>query len=117
MTLRRRGITKGSVRICTGRAPLLETLMAETLTREQLYELVWTQPLKVLSTRFGVSDVTVKKCCAKSDIPTPDRGYWAKKEAGKHVIRTTLPLPTPGMSEDVVVAGGRQIPVSAMEQR
>jgi hypothetical protein len=91
--------------------------MAETLTREQLYELVWTQPLKVLSTRFGVSDVTVKKCCAKSDIPTPDRGYWAKKEAGKHVIRTTLPLRTPGMSEDVVVAGGRQILVSAMEQR
>jgi hypothetical protein len=82
--------------------------MAETLTREQLYELVWTQPLKALSTRFGVSDVTLKKCCAKSDIPTPDRGYWAKKEAGKRVIKAALPLRPPGMSEDVLIAGGRQ---------
>jgi len=77
--------------------------MAERLSREQLYELVWTQPLKVLSALRHI------RCnlCAKSDIPTPDRGYWAKKEAGRHVIKATLPLRRPGMSGDILVAGGR----------
>ena len=31
------------------------------LTREALYELVWSEPMQVLGPRFGVSDVGLKK--------------------------------------------------------
>jgi hypothetical protein len=39
--------------------------------------------LKTLCSRFGISDVALKKTSARSEIPTPERGYWAKKDAGK----------------------------------
>jgi len=57
--------------------------MAERLSRKTLYDLVWSEPMKTLSARFGISDVALKKTCARAGIPTPDRGYWAKKDAGK----------------------------------
>jgi len=61
--------------------------MAERFSRETLYDFVWSEPMKVLSTRFGLSDVALKKTCERAGIPTPDRGYWAKKEAGKKTLQ------------------------------
>jgi len=80
--------------------------MAQTLSRQVLYDLVWSTPLKQLCERFGISDVALKKTCAKADIPTPERGYWARKEAGKKVQQIALPPRAPGMDDDVVVGGG-----------
>jgi hypothetical protein len=57
--------------------------MAERLSRKCIFELVWSEPMKNLAVRFGISDVALKKICARAAIPTPDRGYWARKEAGK----------------------------------
>jgi hypothetical protein len=71
--------------------------MAQTLSRQVLYELVWSTPLKQLCERFGISDVALKKTCAKADISTPERGYWARKEAGKNVQQIVLPRRAPGM--------------------
>lgn len=80
--------------------------MAKQLSRAELYALVWSEPMKILSARFGVSDVTLKKTCARAEIPTPDRGYWAKKEAGKNPIQQALPERPPGMGDEVIVGGG-----------
>ena len=55
--------------------------------------------------RYGISDVAFKKKCAKAGIPTPDRGYWAKKQAGKPTTRNPLPKRSPGQNDDVVVSG------------
>lgn len=74
-----------------------------TLTREALYELVWTSPTRVVAEKFGVSDVWLKKVCAKAGIPTPDRGYWAKAAAGKPIVKARLPLREPGMPNEVVI--------------
>jgi len=52
---------------------------------------------------YGVSDVWLKKICAKANIPTPDGGYWAKLAAGKAVVRARLPLRDPGMPDVVSV--------------
>lgn len=82
--------------------------MTETLARDELYDLVWTTPLRLLAPRFGVSDVALRKACQKASIPTPDRGYWAKLEAGKPVVKAALPLRPPGMAQDVPVGGGGQ---------
>jgi hypothetical protein len=62
-----------------------------TFTREQLYELVWQHPLLQLAQRYAMSDVGLSKLCARHDIPTPPRGYWAKIQAGTKPSRTRLP--------------------------
>lgn len=80
--------------------------MSERLSRKQLYDLVWSEPMRTLSARFGISDVGLKKTCAKAAVPTPDRGYWAKKEAGKTTFQIALQQRAPGMGDEVLVAGG-----------
>lgn len=68
-----------------------EVQAATTLTREELYELVWTEPMQTIAARFGISDVALKKRCVRMRIPTPHRGYWAKKAVGKSARRPVLP--------------------------
>lgn len=80
--------------------------MAKRFCRQELYDLVWTTPMKTLAAQLGISDVGLKKTCARANIPTPDRGYWAKREAGKPTVQIALPRRAPGMSDKVVVAGG-----------
>ena len=80
--------------------------MAKQVSRAELYALVWSEPMKSVATRFGISDVALKKTCARAEIPTPDRGYWAKKEAGKCLVQAALPERPSGMADEVIVAGG-----------
>jgi integrase len=62
-----------------------------TFTREALYKLVWSEPTRTLSKRFGISDVGLAKVCRRANIPTPDRGYWARVTAGQECEKTHLP--------------------------
>jgi hypothetical protein len=56
-----------------------------------------------LSARFGIFDVVLKKTCVRAGIPTPDRGYWAKKDAGKKTIQAAFPTRPPGMDDQVSI--------------
>lgn len=67
------------------------------LTRKELYELVWSEPIKNVAPRFAISDVALSKICRKHDIPRPPRGYWAKLTAGKPVTQVPLPKRRLGM--------------------
>lgn len=73
------------------------------LSRQELYDLVWAEPTRTVAASYGVSDVWLKKVCAGANVPTPDRGYWAKLAAGKAVVKARLPLRDPGMSDTVSV--------------
>ena len=66
------------------------------LTREELYELVWTVPMQRLAERYGISDVALAKTCRKLVIPVPPRGYWRRTETGRVPARPPLPRPRPG---------------------
>jgi hypothetical protein len=81
--------------------------MSHKFTRLELYELVWSEPLRRLAQRFGISDVAIAKRCRKSNIPLPGKGYWAKKEAGKQVFQPALPPRGLGQS-DLVIIGGKE---------
>lgn len=59
--------------------------------REKLYQEVWAKPVTEVAKQYKVSDVAIHKVCKSLDIPTPDRGYWAKIKAGKPVKQTPLP--------------------------
>jgi hypothetical protein len=69
--------------------------MSLVLTRKQLYERVWSEPLRRLSKEFGLSDVGLAKTCRRHAIPVPPRGYWAKKQAGRKVRQTPLSANAP----------------------
>jgi hypothetical protein len=54
-----------------------------TLSREDLYELVWSKPMTELAQDFGLSDVALAKRCRKVGVPILGRGYWARVAAGQ----------------------------------
>lgn len=65
--------------------------MSVTLTRQELYDRVWTEPVEKVAKEYGLSDVGLGKACRRHDIPVPPRGYWARKAAGQKLRRPPLP--------------------------
>lgn len=61
------------------------------LSRKELYEKVWTTPMRTLAPTFGLSDVGLKKLCKRHNVPTPPVGHWAKKVFGKAEPQPPLP--------------------------
>lgn len=92
--------------------------------RERLFQEVWDEPAETVAKRYGVSGAALAKWCTKLEIPRPQRGYWAKRAAGKQVpIPPLLPpinkslsrhvrgyaiqwTDTDGMSDELLVDGG-----------
>src|SRR6185295_10846892 len=69
----------------------------EPLTREQLFELVWTEPMLRIGERFRVSSSYMARVCTDLRVPRPPRGYWAQREFGKAPTeRPSLPPARPG---------------------
>ena len=66
-------------------------LSPEKITREELYEAVWSEPIHQLSKALGISDVGLAKVCRKLNVPVPGRGYWAKSRATRKLLRVSLP--------------------------
>jgi hypothetical protein len=60
------------------------------LSREALYELVWSKPMTAIAEDFGVSSVAFAKNCEKLDVPRPPRGYWQKLAQGLRPERASL---------------------------
>ena len=83
------------------------------LTREDLYDKVWAEPMRTLARHYGLSDVGLAKTCKRLRVPVPGRGYWAKKAAGHTLKPKPLPpLPlSPVASDREVTLGYSPIPV------
>lgn len=78
-----------------------------TLSRQALYERVWSQPLSTVARELALSSNGLSKICDRLMIPYPGRGYWAKAMAGRAPERPPLP-PTPeGVEEQIVIGGAR----------
>ncbi len=52
------------------------------LKREELYKMVWSEPVSKLARGYGLSDRGLGKICARLEIPVPGRGYWQMKKKG-----------------------------------
>lgn len=61
------------------------------LTREELYEMIWSEAMTKIAARLQLSDVALKKRCIKHCIPVPGRGFWRKVETGTRPKRIALP--------------------------
>lgn len=62
-------------------------------TREELYELAWSEPIARSAAKLGISDVALAKRCRREGVPLPPRGYWARLAAGQTIARPPLPPP------------------------
>ncbi|HLX91700.1 MAG TPA: hypothetical protein VKR32_08455 [Puia sp.] len=63
----------------------------EILTRENLYDLVWSTPISKLSKEYPVADSRLRTICKDLNIPLPDIGYRQKILHGKEVFKPPLP--------------------------
>lgn len=66
------------------------------ISREELYELVWSKPMTKIAEQFDVSSSYMGRVCAILNVPRPERGYWAKQAVGKAPTRVPLPDAQPG---------------------
>jgi hypothetical protein len=76
---------------------------SHTFTRQELYELVWSEPMTKLGARFGISGNGLKKACKRANIPVPPQGYWNKLQAGHVVTKAALPQAAAGTPERVTI--------------
>lgn len=79
----------------------------QELTRRAMYDLVWSRPMTKVAEDLGISDVGLKKICDKHRVPTPPRGYWAKRDAGKPTKQIQFHSTSDPQHEHVVIHGSR----------
>lgn len=78
--------------------------MSVDLTRQELYDLVWSKPMMHAAKQFGISGVMLGRICNDRSIPRPPRGYWANlqstsiKKQGRFVKPPLPNLPEPDQS-------------------
>lgn len=75
------------------------------LTRDKLYEQVWSEPIVHVARRLGLCGRGLGKLCARYEIPVPPRGWWAKKQHGHAVRRIPLPSRDDSATEIVFQPG------------
>jgi hypothetical protein len=66
------------------------------LSREDLYKLVWSEPMLKVAARYDVSSSYMARVCALLNVPRPERGYWNKLAVGKAPPIRHLPEARPG---------------------
>jgi hypothetical protein len=65
------------------------------ISREELYRLVWSEPMIKIAARFDVSGSYLARICTLLNVPRPERGHWAKLAHGKTPPQPPLPAPQP----------------------
>ena len=70
--------------------------VAQTLTRQELFEIVWQEPMLRIAEKIGVSSSYMARICTALRVPRPPRGYWSKLEYGQSPSRPPLPPAEPG---------------------
>ena len=66
------------------------------VSREELYQLVWSTPMTKVAERFKVSGSYMARVCSVLRVPRPERGYWAQLAVGKAPEKPLLPEAQPG---------------------
>lgn len=70
--------------------------LLRSVTRQELYDLVWQEPMLRVAERFGVSSSYLARVFTELRVPRPAPGYWAQREFGKAPPKPELPAARPG---------------------
>ncbi len=68
----------------------------KSVTRQQLYDWVWSEPMLRTAERFKVSSSYMARVCTELRVPRPHPGYWQQVEFGKAPPVPALPTERPG---------------------
>jgi len=71
---------------------------AVTLTREEIYALVWSEPITALAKRFLMTEYQLRQLCIRWSVPLPRQFHWKKVRAGEWIEPPPLPLHHKGES-------------------
>ena len=77
------------------------------VTRQELYNLVWSKPMSKLALEYNLSDNGLRKICKKHEIPLPQLGHWQKIQHNKKV--KVIPLPKDFKGEDNITLNKGEI--------
>jgi len=64
-----------------------------TITRQELYDLVWSKQLGMVADELGIKKTDLCHLCWHNDVPRPTSLYWRRKAIGKPEEPTPLPNP------------------------
>jgi AcrR family transcriptional regulator len=78
---------------------------SKTLSRRELYDLVWAKPMTAAAQQVGLSPNGLAKICDRMLIPYPTRGHWTKARE-EQPPRPALPKAAK-LDQDVTIAADR----------
>jgi hypothetical protein len=61
------------------------------LSRQQLYDLIWSKSIADVAAEYDVTEATVKNHCNNRKVPRPRQRYWKKLAAGYKPHKKPLP--------------------------
>ena len=70
-----------------------------SVTRENLYDEIWAEPITKVSKRYGISDSYLILILKGLNIPRPPRGYWAMVAA--EIFPEKPPLPAAKLGDAI----------------
>jgi hypothetical protein len=62
------------------------------MTRQQLYDLVWSRSVAAVAAGIPMSHLSLKKLCLKHQVPIPPLGHWRKSSTRQAADKVPLPL-------------------------
>jgi AcrR family transcriptional regulator len=79
---------------------------AHALSRRDLHDLVWSQPMASAAAGLGLSLNGLAKICDRVLVPYPGRGYWGRSVPARPAARAPLPPAPDGCSELISITPG-----------
>ncbi len=93
------------------------------VTRAELFDSIWAEPMGNVAARYGMSGNGLAKICDRLDIPRPPRSHWTRAPESRE-DQPPLPPPPIGLSETFALgqrharqSPGRRVRLSAEKRR
>lgn len=84
---------------------------SRTVTRKEIYDLVWSKPIRDVAPALNLSDVGLAKLCDRNTIPRPQQGHWVRLQHGKTINQPELQSAEDGYGEVIRLPASKQLPV------
>jgi hypothetical protein len=87
------------------------------ITREELFEAIWSTPISKLSSSWNVSSYRIVQACKELNVPKPEPLHWSLVHRGRQFERPSLPptdVNTP--AEAILKASQKQVAVEPTAQ-
>lgn len=78
-----------------------------SVSRQELYDLVWSAPISQLAKNYGIVDRQLRKICNDFNIPVPQNGYWQKLKYNKPLKKIAL-VPSDDEDKKIVLSAKGQ---------